>query len=503
LLACATPVAVFGGRSPRTWLWTVVIALGGGLLFSRLQDSLPAPLPVGDSPNGPASVVVLTIDTLRADALSCYQPGLGDTPNIDQLARDGALFRQAYSPASWTIPSMTSLFTGAAPLVHGVSQPVPDATLPTMADYFLGAGYDTVGVFGNPVLTNQRVLVRNAELRAYFDVYHGFRILRLFHSNLLGETYAAHHYGQRRGLDGERGANTAGLADLTIERIRAHGDGPLFLWTHFYDPHGPFAPVEELIPTSPPQPPGIGTNVGTFNARFGTVYFKPEQRPWVRALYQAETRYVDAAVGRILDALRQAGAYDDALIVLTSDHGEQFWEHGRVGHGNSLHREAVLVPLIVKAPRARPGRVIETPVENRALLPTMLELAGIPHEAQAFWTPSLVPLLQGTGGYGDGAAIVTSGVELFEDEAAIRVGNLRLIRMLYSGHESLFDLSTDPGEMHSILHDRPDDAERMRRALDHHLGESQRLRQSLGLTENATQPFDDETLRRLKSLGYL
>jgi arylsulfatase A-like enzyme len=502
LLACASPLAARSRRSSASWAWTAGLLGGAVTIFSLIQRPVTEARPVGAAPSGPRRVLVITIDTLRADALSCYEPTSPPTPNIDQLARDGALFLEAYSPAPWTLPSMASLFTGATPLVHGVSLPVENAALPTIAEYFRKAGYDTLGFFGNPILARQ-LGIGKVDPSAVFDYGLGFRVARFYEEQRFGVTVSGRLYADLMGLDSKRGANTVGVADQTIDRIQKQGADPLILWTHFQDPHWPYSPPPEFLPSSTP-PPSMGPSFeSASDVRFGSQSLKPDERHWVHALYQSEVRYVDREVGRILDTLRAKGQYDDALVVLTSDHGEEFWEHDRFGHGHSLHPEIMHVPLIIKAPRGPARRVIETPVETRALLPTLLELAAIPHQAEPFWSPSLVPMMLEGGDDTGRPPIVASGVDLFENEASIRIADLRYIRKLYSGTESLFDLSTDPGEMRSILHDRPQDAERMRRALDNTLEEAQRTRESMGLSSGSVKPFDEQTLKRLKSLGYL
>ena len=273
-------------------------------------------------------VVIITIDTLRADHLGCYGDASIQTPHIDQLAREGVRFAHAYTPVPITLPAHAALMTGEFPLANGMhdfSGNKLSAQSATLAKTLRDHGYATAAFVGSAVLDSR------------FGLNQGF------------DTYFDHfEFGHREevNLDAvERRGDQ--VTDEALEWLRRNPTRPIFLWVHFYDPHAPY---------NPPEP-------------YATRY---RDDP-----YDGEIAFSDAQVGRLVMFLRQRGLYERSLIILVSDHGEGLGEHGEKTHGFFLYNSTLHVPLIVKMPAAAP-RVVEDEVSLVDVMPTVLQMLAIP-----------------------------------------------------------------------------------------------------------------------------
>ena len=371
-------------------------------------------------------VILIAVDTLRADRLSCYGYGRATSPTLDRLAADGVRFDQARSNCNWTCPSFASIFTGLVPSRHGVTSYGPATPLPdelvTLAEHFQDRGWSTRSIA-------YKVPLFDGHYEQGFD--RAYNVPR----------------------DVTRGEDNVARA---LEWLGARHGGPAFLFLHFNDPHQPFdqpepydrafgPPPEEYGVSMPPDVPGDGREEG--------------QRLF-RDLYDGAVAYVDACIGRFLDALRERGLYERATIAFVADHGEQLWEHGRFGHGgDDLYDEIVRVPLIVKPPAKtfEPGRVISADVSGFDVMPTLLELAGIPPAAELD-ARSLVPLIRGKAERLD-RVVVT---ETSQRGIALVDGGFKYVLHPAGDREALFHLSSDPAEKRDVASERPEDLARMR-----------------------------------------
>jgi len=307
-------------------------------LISLAAAGLPAAAPAKQAP---ANVLLITIDTLRADRLGCYGNRDGLTPAIDRLASDSWVFERAFAHTPTTLPSHTSILTGATPLRHGVHDNVhfvvpPD--IPTLAERLKAAGYATAAVVGAFPLDSRFGLTRGFDL--YDDNY---------------GTAASQEFGyvERRAEEVVRlgGAWLKGRS------------GPWFLWLHCFDPH---------LRYDPPEP-------------FRTKH--------AARLYDGEVAYADSALGRLFDALREGKLLEKTLIILTGDHGESLGEHGESSHGYFAYNATLHVPLIVHEPEGRSGRSSQS-VGHIDIAPTVCAWLGLPSLASAEGV-SLVPCLKG------------------------------------------------------------------------------------------------------------
>ena len=371
-------------------------------------------------------VILIAVDTLRADRLSSYGYERATSPALDQLAADGVRFDQARSNCNWTCPSFASIFTGLVPSRHGVSSYGPATPLPdelvTLAEHFQSRGWETRSIA-------YKVPLFDGNYEQGFD--QAFNVPR----------------------DMIRGEENLARA---LEWLETHRGGPSFLFLHFNDPHQPFIHPEPLdrafdAETRPRGFPIPGAIPGGDQ--------EEAQRKFAD-LYDGAVAYVDSCIGRFLDSLRERGLYERASIAFVADHGEQLWEHGRFGHGgDDLYDEIVRVPLIVKPPigYCPPGQVLEANVSAFDVMPTLLELADIP-AAGELDARSLVPLMLGTQEEFE-RAVVT---ETSQRGLALVDGGYKFVLAPGGRAEALFHLESDPQELKDLAQERPEVMERLR-----------------------------------------
>jgi arylsulfatase A-like enzyme len=440
----------------------------------------------GSTPRSPRRIVLISIDTLRADAVSAASAG--PTPEIAKLAAESLVFSNALAPSPWTLPSMVSMLTGLSPAVHlttDVSSRVSDSA-ETLAERLARRGYYTAAVVHNDLLNPTSNLGQGfAEYESLHDPSYGSSAGATLLQFLLPALFPR-----------EPWPTSTDHTDKALEWLDEHADRDAFLWLHYRDPHAPFSPPREYVRGTPPD--GLGFEFGGQELTMrGFVVPSAGERRWIRGLYDAEVRYIDAQIGRLVAALRRLDWYDDSLIVLTSDHGEEFWEHGAHGHGHSMYQELLRVPLIVKLPRSSRRGAVTTPVSIASVTPTVLDIASVPYEPATLSAPSL--LQEDAGGMGP---LMATAQILFDRREAVFVDQFKYIVSLIDGREQLFDLARDPDERESIATATPEALAAARAALSRQRAEAASLRKRIGILAGE-QKFDADALRRLRSLGYL
>ncbi len=491
------------GKSKRP-LWAVV------LIFVVYAVTWPFPEAIRrgepSSPDHPP-VVLITIDTLRPDALTCYPEGtclrLG-SPNIDKLASEGVLFEQAYAAASWTRPSVPSFLSGLPPSAHGAfvddtSKLADGAT--TLAEILQDNGYATGGFVVNLIL---RAGSGNEQ---GFDVYVEERTLQNWGRKLLFQTLIDR---VRLHWPEPMTPNDNPLMERNAVRrannfIREHSGERFFLWLHLLAPHENFYPPREYRERAESEwgirVPSIDVN-RQGDMQFGWPAGSPERLSGLLALYAGEVAFADDSVGELVGTLEETGLMDECVLMLTSDHGQEFYEHDRTRHGHSLYPEVVHVPLIFRWPSGIPEGVrIEEPVSLVDLAPTALDLAGVDAylngEPAEFTGSSLVPLLNGEP-YIPMPIFFERLLYFDQDLQGVLFDNL-----LYIGgsnsifHSRLYNLLDDPGAFSNIIADRPEDAERLALYLAEYDELCASIAQRIGATRSG---FDQEQLR---ALGYV
>ncbi len=316
---------------------------------------VPAPLAVPAAGAVPHvdNVVLISIDSLRADHLGCYGNPHDTSPAIDRVARDGVRFANAMSATSWTLPSHMSLLTGRYLLSHGVisqNDQLPPG-VPTLAEMLRRAGLSTGGVVSALWLQPRYGFQRG------FDYYDD--------SSVQGKAWYEE-------LSLEPAPN---VTDHALAWLRQQ-HGRFFLFVHFWDVHYDYAPPAPYDKMFDPDYKGTVTGTNFMHNKAIRRGMPQRDLQHVLALYDGEIRWVDDHVAKILAALDDMGVSDRTAVIVTADHGDEFFEHGGKGHQRTLYREVVHVPLIMRVPGITGGRVVPDPVSLVDVMPTALELAG-------------------------------------------------------------------------------------------------------------------------------
>lgn len=493
------PVARLGARLRRArlvfGLGAVALPLVGlGVLpvaWARLYPGRPALAPRGDHAGQargvPQAVVLVTIDSLRPDFLSVYNPQVAYMPGTEALSRDATVYEQAVSVAPWTKPALGSILTGLDPDVHGVRR-VEDslaAGFDTLAEQFYAAGYRT-GLIG---------------VSPYLDPAHGFG--QGFVDQLavslggLGRSFAAELV-ERFGLPtSHQVMDTSGITRRATAWITQHHRTPFFLWLHYYDPHQPYEPPDEFMPKGAPPAHDLRHFRSFKQVRGGYRVLSAAEREWIRGLYAGEVRYVDAQLERLLSVLKALHLYENALIIVASDHGEEFWEHGGFEHGHALYDEVLRVPLLVKYPGHRTARRERQRVPLTAIYTTLMEAIERRANDGHARAPSLasIPFSEAFS-----SPLFSQAVLYYEPKIAVTRAGKKLIRSQVTGQEQLFDLVTDPRETAPLPLDGSL-AEGLR-ALVIDRFETARHAQPTLRSRAAPSP-DDATEDNLRALGYI
>ncbi|HXY42152.1 MAG TPA: sulfatase-like hydrolase/transferase, partial [Vicinamibacteria bacterium] len=414
------------------------LALAALLCLVPACGSTPAPVPAG-RPARP-NLLLVTIDTLRADALGCYGRGDAATPVLDALARRGVRYETAIAPAPLTGPSHASILTGLLPNHHGVRDNggyVLPETVPTLPEPLQSAGYRTAG------------FVSGFPLARRFGFARGFQVF---------DDRFPRGRDPRRAPYVERDA--AATTDAVLRWLEAPGEAPFFAWVHYYDPHAPYEPT----------PP--------FAERFAA-------HP-----YDGEVAFVDEQLGRLLSRLETKRLLARTVVLVTADHGESLGEHGEKTHGIFVYDSTVRVPLIAAGPGLPQGVVPRTLARSVDIAPTLLGLAGLR-------SPSVGdgrPLPTSTTAAGEPAYVESLAPLLHLGWSPLRAWRTGRWKLIDAPRVELYDLGADPGERHNVAAVHGDVVAELRRALE---------AASAAGGPAAAAAVDAETRDRLTSLGYL
>ncbi len=441
------------------------------------------------TPTAPG-VLLIIIDTLRADHLSCYGYEAIETPAFDRLAADGILYRKAFSQSSWTKPSIASILTGLYPSTHQAIH--KNSLLPgevtTLAEALGDAGYFTVGIPNNenifPVRNFQQgfhvydVLEPDFFFFATESAFHltFYNQLRLIRERFLFQSKKVEHYYQ----------DAAEVNARARKWLDAVGDGQFFLFLHYMEPHDPYF----VHPYD-----GIGY------ARVNNPNPSPDLARVYLETYDGEIAYLDQYLGELFEYLDEMQLYDDLMIILTSDHGEEFYEHEGWWHGTTLYEEQIFVPLIIKLPgNEKAGTEVHDLVRSIDIAPTILGAVG-----------SAIPaVMQGNGILPDSTGAVTGQVLVFSEEdlegnvlQSVRGHEWKLI-VANEGNprgtdpEELYNLEADPAEKTNLAPGERAIVDSLRlRALE-------TSRFALEVSVEAEEREHSEVEReRLKALGYV
>ena len=432
--------------SPSIRPWTVALALAAVVALGFGCGRLGGARPSGSGLN----LLLVTLDTTRADRLGCYGHRAARTPRLDRLAAEGVRFETALADAPITLPSHASIFTGLHPFEHGVRNngnfSLPDR-FPTLATVLRERGYRTAAFVSSFILDRRYGLARG------FEVY----------DDRMSEEGRAESAPEAE----RRGDLTAGaLGRWLAARAAGPNEPPFFAWLHLYDPHEPYRP---------PSP---------FREQFAA---DP---------YDGEIAFADATVGTVLDALDARGLLARTLVAVVADHGESLGEHGEETHSMFLYESTLRVPLILWRPGVLPsGRVVRAPVRTVDLAPTLLDVLGAP----ALGAPharSLRAVVDGGAGGAPVAAYAETYVpRLYMGGAALRMLRDDRYKLIAAPRPELYDLAADPGETRNRFAEEPRIAGALQRGLEELL--------SGAGDAMSVVAVDSEAAEKLNALGYV
>jgi len=432
---------------------------------------------IGCSETTRPNVLFIVVDTLRSDHLGSYGYERETSPSIDALAADAVRFERSYAPAPWTKPSVASMISGLYPSGHAANSLFSGlaGSIETLPEILQDAGYATASVVSSKVLT--------AKI--------GFR-----------QGYESH---DRSAAHGGAYDSTPGVTEKSIELIEklSREERPFFLFVHYFDPHYTYQrhPDSDFAAERAGRIDGT-EKIGKLRKLLGDM--TDEEVALLVDLYDEEIRFTDAGIGRLLDRLRELGLYDDTLIVLTADHGEEFLEHGWLGHTQNLYEAVVRVPLIIREPSLPHGpRVVAKPVSLVSLVATILELAGVDSLQRRFHEPSLVPELRGERDETHSVVFMEVDFEGYSRKKtafkkAIVLGDLKLIRDDLTGAMEIYDLAADPQERNNLAVRHPELREKLAPLLE------RSIRRSGSAPVDAWDvEFSSEEIEDLRALGYV
>ncbi len=419
-------------------LLLVVVVGGVGWLFLR----------PGSATKGPVNVILISIDTCRADHLSCYGHPRKTTPCIDAFAREGILFTNVISPVPITLPAHCSMLTGANPPYHGahdnITYQLAESNV-TLAEALREYGYETAAFVASFVLDPR------------FGIAQGF--------NAYDAEFGQRATFQQRVFSERRAGDVNHVANAWLHK---QVEEPFFLFLHYFDPHYPY---------DPPEP---------FASEFSN---DP---------YTGEIAYTDRCIGELLDTLKRLGLYDSALILITSDHGEGLGDHSETRHSYFIYHTTTKVPLIVKLPERREPNRVDEVVGLIDIVPTILEYVGapIPSEVRG---ESLCPYLVNKRRHGGERYIYS------ESLTPMRYGCSSLLgletgkwKYIQASRPELYNLSEDPGESKNLVEAYPQQALLFKSRLKALLEEQTRITE-----DESALTLDQESLDRLEALGYV
>ncbi len=475
------------------------LALSSVLIFAG------ATVGCGASPAGP-SVVLVVIDTLRADHLGAYGYERRTSPAIDARARQGAVFERAFSTAPWTLPSVGSMLTGQLPTRHGAGIVVHDVSefpdreqlqelvrrgellfyaletsLPTLAEVFQEGGYATAAI------------VNNSFLAPGFGVARGFD-----------------HYDFAEQPPLERPANIA--VDLAIDWLGEHREQrvgqPFFLMLHLIDPHMPYAAPEpfrgKFVDPYAADLPAVLTASEMYELRDRLSDDRDDPALSLAiqlAIYDEEIAFADHELERFFDALDASGLGEDTIVAITSDHGEEFFDHGKFEHGHSVYNELVRIPLIVWGPGVVSGRY-EAPVSLVDLMPTLLDAGGL-STPEGLAGESLWSLLNGGARPVESLPVPFDRLLFIErtlygdEKKSVISWPWKALINVPDDYQELYQLERDPGE---LVNERSAEEDRYFTLLSA-LQATMLAADQQGRSNAVT--LDEKTLKGLRNLGYI
>jgi len=422
-----------------------------------------------NTPDGP-NVVLITIDTLRADHLGAYGYERDTSPNIDKLAEDGVLYENAFSQAPWTYPSLSSIHTSLYPSQisrFSAYLKISDSLL-TLAEYMKNNSYKTIAVVSN------RYAGKTYGFAQGFDVFEERNIMD--HDSITSQL----------------------VTEAAVDSINEYAEKPFFLWIHYMDPHTQYNHHPEhayrqentsniTVPLKEKDLNPIADSLNEADLRF------------IADTYDEEIAYTDEYVGKLINTLKEQGLYDNTIIVLTSDHGEELLDRNRFGHGDTLYNELLHIPLIIHNPLEDKlnGTKVSRNVETRSIAGTIAEECGLPNNHFKG-----INLLRIPSEHIDGEFVFSQQGQNSERDPvkrAVFMKEWKLIENVKDGTFELYDLSNDPHEQNNLYGSGRPGISELQNLLASQLSG---FKPVLVAEPEKAEP-SEEDIKQLKALGYI
>jgi arylsulfatase A-like enzyme len=438
-------------------------------------------------------LILISIDTLRADHLGCYNYPRPTSPTIDALAAEGVVFEDASTTSPWTLPSHASMLTGLYPRRHGLRLPVNsmrkaresaealgvktgryEVSQTTLAERLGRAGYATAG-FVNFTLVSQR-----------YGFDRGFQQFRHIENNA-------------------GSAEPSKIAKHAVRWIESPPSEPFFLFLHFYDVHSPYRSLPKYRQQFVNDYAGpLGpTGFVHFNRILNGGYLPTDADvQYLNDIYDAGIRQLDDSLAGVVASLEKSGLLENTLIVITSDHGEQFMEHGTVSHGSNHYQEVLRIPWIIRGPGVPPGERIETMVSLVDLMPTVLGILGVESpggldgvDVASTWRSQERLAERYLFAEAEMSAGFEFDLEKVDVKKAVRNSRFKLHYNTAAQTKELYDLLSDPGETQNLADAQHRAGDQLMRRLEQFLSDP--------ATSQPVAPLSPEQRKSLKSVGYI
>lgn len=505
--ACSSLLVLTLATTDARWCATlallVALAVSG---CSRDSDTNPAASDTNAAPASgtsagaqrPPNVVLITVESLRTDYVGAYggksrsRPEVPLTPNIDALAKEGVVYEDGHSVTSWTLASHASLFTGLYPSAHQTIHATDKLgdSYETLAERLAARGYDTAGVISGPYL------------RRAHNLNQGFAH---YHDEIASQTQVQAH-----------GEVTNPRMEVAIRHVIEHEidpKRPFMLFAYFWDTHYDYLPPQpfDSMFTGPDCEPINVHNYETSSVVNPSI--TPGQLAYVLSQYAGEVRETDEALGRFFQLLKDKGLWDDTAIIVTADHGEEFFDHGEKGHFNNIYAETVHVPLIVKYPKGGPQGRDGRLASLVDIVPTVLELVGAPQVGGAPLAGQSLLLqkpdedraifyeLLSVWYSNDSQWAKVPAATRTRRWKGIRRGNYKLVVSPQLGRREVYDVRIDPAEKVDVSAANSSVVQQLGSNLKQ-WKESQRLLAAI-FKKGGAAPLSDAETERLRALGYI
>ena len=453
-----------------------VLASIGAAVWLAACSAEPTPrVPGAGEP--PKNLILISLDTVRRDRLSAYGYAKPTSPALRRIAEQGVRYERAVSVSPWTIPSHYTLFTGLYPNRHGVwdYQQALDEEIPTLAQLLAADGMRTLGIVSTQAIKSARSFGRGFERFRYLSEW-------------------------RTDANGRRFIYNPGteVTDLGLFWLDEIGDAPFFLFLHYYDAHSDYSPKPRFREAFVEPYAGAlqGRTAELLQVRKGALRLEAADIAFLSQLYDAELRQLDDEIGRVARYMEKHGLDENTLLVIVSDHGEEFMEHGKILHGTSYYDETIAIPLILRGPGLPRGLRVEALTSLIDLPPTILGLLG----------REVPPSMQGIDLSADWISGRSRARRPFvfaeadwknEVPALYRMVRDERYKLIFNTRDEsaeLYDMAADPAEARDVSEELPQQTAHMRGAARNYMSDEYRA--------EPTEELSPEALEQLRALGY-